>query len=97
MRDFQIEVNWDEAPPEVRTWYLQQMQAAEAKAMEADAVERERRADGPIHPQGFQHDALTQPNGTIYRQLTRHRPDDKEYSQHMAGVFAKLAGEHLRQ
>lgn len=97
MSDFKIEVNWNDAPPEVRVWYLQQMQAAEQKEQEERAVERERRADGPVRLQGFQHDALTQPNGTIYRQLTRHRPDDKQYSQHMSEVLAKLSGEHLRQ
>lgn len=97
MSDFKLEVNWDDAPVEVRAWYLQKMQEAEQKAAEAAQVERERRADGPIRKEGFQHDALTQPNGTIYRQVTKHRPDDKEYSEHMAQVLAKLAGEHLRQ
>lgn len=97
MTDFKIEVNWNDAPPEVRAWYLQQMQKAEEKAAEEAQVEHERRADGPIRKEGFQHDTLTRDDGTIYRQLTRHRPDDQEYSAHMAQVLAKLSGEHLRQ
>lgn len=89
-----IKMPWKDAPPEVQMWYLQQVEAQEAKEAAEAELEANRRGQSEARKDPFSPKPLTRPDGTIYRpEQTVSTPNDQRYRDHMREVKERLAGE----
>jgi len=95
MSDFNIKVDWKDAPPAVQEWYLQQVERAEAIAAQEAASEAEKAGvDGPIKRDPFQPQHLTREDGTVYRpDPVVSDPNDGRYRDHMRETLKRLMSE----